>query len=1106
MNISPESGFLNFVDGRERDLAASDLSCAYCVEAAAGTGKTTLLIERLLTIVRSGEAELKDVVAITFTEKAAAELKVRLREQLEAHCRNSAGPQRGSYSQALAQLDRANISTIHAFAASLLRERPVEAEVDPGFEQLDEMGSQLLFDEVWQRWKEEELANLPPVLRRLLALEVSLDSIRTLAAKLLDNRDLALLPGPPPPPSPVNEIWGQIVAIVRKLEELKSRCTDEFDRGYRQIQELSNTIAQTPADELDRERAILLDLKVDIKSGAQKNWSPASACVEQKGLCKELRAILENAAERLGPNLVAGLQDWLKGFLLAVEGEKRVRGVLDFQDLLLKARNLVRDHPEVRRYFQRRIRFLLVDEFQDTDPLQAELVFFLAEQGADAKDWSQVQLAPDKLFLVGDPKQSIYRFRRADIRMYDRAKHLLSALHAPLIIRQNFRSSPRLLKAVNGLFAPQMLRSDYQADYVPLEPAPDRPDAGAGLALLFPSDTYVAGGMPGYFQHEAELIARFIQHVANSADSPVRVWDKQKKQARPPAFRDIAILFPVTSGLPYYEEALRACGVPFQLDAGRQFYARREVRDLLSVLQAVDNPEDAIAITAALRSRFFGLSDEDLFLYHHAGGRFHYLRQETEAFPRVAGSLQQLRRWHERRATTPLSVLVDGILDESCILQFSLMLPEGEQTVANLLRIVELARRFESQPGACLRALVTWLERRAAAEVAEADAALADQEDAIHMLTIHGAKGLEFPVVALASMACNQRQGENVLIDHAGGQIAISLRCGDHRLRTANFEPLAASEQQRGGAEDLRLFYVAATRAKDCLVVPRVAPANSRNARFLDFFDSQLQVYGGKPQRTTCIDGVLSVPAEDLPMPSASSAVLRQDVGILSASEELVAPILADRQSWSDSASNIGLTPHERSAHAGGLFLQCQQEVENLPKGACSQPTGQEEWRSGATAEALGTAFHRILHQVQLQDEPLLNVLVDHVAAALQVTQHAATLRDWVTRTLASLLLERVRKARRVWRELPFCVDYQGKVTEGYIDLLFEENGSLVLVNYKTEDVKPKDIAAAVEAHRPQMDPYCHAVGQLTGQYPRDLLLYFVRPGLTRAVSPSATE
>jgi ATP-dependent helicase/nuclease subunit A len=904
------------------------------------------------------------------------------------------------------------------------------------------MGSQLLFDAVWRTWKERQLEDPPAILRRLLALEINPESVQSLAGTLLENRDLALLDAPAPPPSPLNDIWGEVTEAVAKLLSLARYCIAPEDRGLRQIQRLAGVVARTPADELNRERTLLLDLAVASNLGSKGNWATEAACAEQKEICRQLKAMVEAAQTRLGPGLVAGVLDWLKGFLLAVEREKRKRGVLDFQDLLLKARDLVRDHPEVRAWFQQRFRFLLVDEFQDTDPLQAELVFYLGEEEARAQDWREVKLSRDKLFLVGDPKQSIYRFRRADIQIYQQAKRMMAVGGdgQALVIQQNFRSSPAVIEAVNRLFAPQMAGDEYQADYVPLVPAPGRTNPGPGLVLLFPPDGSAPGNMEGYFKSEAELLARCIKRIAHAGDSPLKIWDKRKKETRPPAFGDIAVLFPVTSGLGYYEDVLRACGVPFQVDAGRQFYTRRETRALLSVLAAIDNPEDAIAVAAALRSPFFGLSDADLFLFRHAGGRFHYLRRPPDGFPRMAHCLEQLRRWHRARARLSLSALLDLVLDESCVLQFLLLLPDGEQAVANLLRVVELARRFEAEPGAGTRTFLGWLEQRAAAELAEAETAFADeQEDAVHLLTIHAAKGLEFPVVALASLACNRRRREDVFIDHATRQIGISLKCGDHRLNAANFLGLAEAEQKRGRAEDLRLLYVAATRARDCLVLPRLAPepAGARTPRFLDFLDGPLSTYGERPEKTRLDNGVLLLRGEDLPAIDWSSSALRHGVGSHAPTDEMVAEILAEREAWRAGLAAIGVVPPEKDGEAGSRG-DSEPSASSFGRPGAGPDLAEETRQAGITARVLGSAFHRIMHALELQDERAPELLIERIAAAEGAGQHAAMLKAWVTGTLSSPLWARVRKAGRIWREAPFCIAHEGEVKEGSIDLLFE--------------------------------------------------------------------
>ena len=315
------------VDQKERERAGNDLDHSYCVEAAAGTGKTSLLLSRILSILASGRAELEHVVAITFTEKATAELKIRLREELEKALVASSGEQLKRFELGLEQLDRANISTIHAFASSLLRERPVEAGVDPGFEQLDEMGSDLLFDDTWQEWKEKQLEVGPPILRRLLSLEINLDrSLKPVARKLFENRDIALSMAVPPVQFDLENAWNGLGQRVGELVKLTSDCTDTTDAGYLQIQKLRTLLALgVEGDPLDRERTIYLDLDIK-KAGNQKNWKSADSCRHQKELCEQLKDWVDEVREQIGVSVAAALLTWLKDFLHEVEKEKQARG------------------------------------------------------------------------------------------------------------------------------------------------------------------------------------------------------------------------------------------------------------------------------------------------------------------------------------------------------------------------------------------------------------------------------------------------------------------------------------------------------------------------------------------------------------------------------------------------------------------------------------------------------------------------------------------------------------------------------------------------------------------------------------------------------------
>ena len=425
------------VDDDERRRAIEDLDTTFLVEAAAGSGKTTLLLGRIVNLVRSGRARLAEIAAVTFTEKAAADLRVRLRGELA----------RAGLHEALRELEIARIGTIHAFAAGLLRERPVEAGVDPGFTVADPLTARLLLDRAWEAWLPEALSDpsAAETVRQAIERGLGLERLRDLAFALVDARDrLGGLPDPEP-----------YAGAARRPERGGSRD----DRAARRARAGRRQGSGGPRGAGARGPGALgppdgglaggRSAERAPRPGAAARTSPRSSATRRSGGTRprwrnagpgssrsDERVEAARAVAR--HNLVAGLARWAAGFAAAYGLAKGRAGCLDFLDLLLGARDLVRDRADVRRDFQRGIRYLLVDEFQDTDPLQLEMVLSLAE-GAPA----------GSLFVVGDPKQSIYRFRRADIETYEDAQGTLAGRGEVLTIRANFRSSAAVLDAVN---------------------------------------------------------------------------------------------------------------------------------------------------------------------------------------------------------------------------------------------------------------------------------------------------------------------------------------------------------------------------------------------------------------------------------------------------------------------------------------------------------------------------------------------------------------------------------------------------------------------------------------------------------------------------------
>ncbi|MGH7359335.1 MAG: UvrD-helicase domain-containing protein, partial [Candidatus Rokuibacteriota bacterium] len=506
------------------------------------------------------------------------------------------------------------------------------------------------------------------------------------------------------------------------------------------------------------------------------------------------------------------------GFVDAYDRAKARAGCLDFLDLLVRARNLVRDRPDVRRDFQRAIRYLLVDEFQDTDPLQLETVLGLAADGP-----------PGSLFVVGDPKQSIYRFRRADIETYEAAKATIASRGAALTIRANFRSTRAILDAVNGVFEGVMIPPPdgaYQPAYAALEPSPKTEPGPPPVILGLSPDVPPATSAAEAFAQEARLVAAYLA--------------REVERDRRFRYGDVALLFRAMTGVAAYEDALRAAGIPFRTVGGRHYYDRSEVGWTIAALAAIEDPHDPVALVGALRSPFFGITDEALLRLHAAGGEFSYQRPlPAGAEPGLAGAWALLGALHRERNHVAPAAVVERLLADTEVLAAYALEPQGEARVANLLKVLDTARALEATGALTFRGLVRWLRDRGAARYEEEESAV-EAEDAVRLMTIHKAKGLEFPVVVVPDLGREASwRPPVVLADRASGRLAVNLgRLGDTALTTLDWAEAETREIQRVDAEALRVLYVALTRAERGLVLP--IPARPEGKGFFQYLAALL--------------------------------------------------------------------------------------------------------------------------------------------------------------------------------------------------------------------------------------------------------------------------
>jgi ATP-dependent helicase/nuclease subunit A len=1124
---------------RDRVIAGIERSCL--VEASAGTGKTSLMVERIRTIVETGAARLDQVAAITFTEKAAGELRFRLRQRLTARLAEPGLDAAGAVrlADAVLLLDRATVSTIHSFCTQLLRERPIEAGVTPGFGVADQVQAGILRDEVWDAWLATELARDSSPLEAALESGASLDGLRDLAVEMIRQRDLlsdldAVLPaaaaGSAEDPEAAWEAFrGAVQDLEQRIDGLLALCrAPGEDLAHRtmsgaraELRDLARNLADA---ERPRYRALVpVTLPRIGNKGSKKNWS-GDALAELRAARDAIRDAATAWASAFRADCTRRAVLGLLPFLEAYEAAKSDRNLLDFEDLLLRARDLVRDHPDVRRALRDTYSHLLVDEFQDTDPLQAEVVCSLADARDADGPWEEARIGPGRLFLVGDPKQSIYRFRRADIEMYDRAARILEASGgAREVIETNFRTRPAITRWVNDTFVRLMPPDEADAAHPPYspiaafrgEPEGDRP----GVVRLD-----VSGGEGGEGAKAAARRREEARAVAAFLSGPVRDWPVFDRHGaggwRPAGPGDVAILFRAFTALPLYEEVFRAAGVPYRVDGGKYYFQRLEVQALLSVLRAVDNPLDRTALVAALRGPLFGFSNDDLFRAAEEGA-LDAAGSAAPSNPALADARAAFRDWHRRRHVDGPSRIVEEVLVATRAVEFFSLTPIGEQRVANLLKILDEARRFEREPGA-FRAFIRYLSDREAELQAEAESPVVEEETGgvVQLLSVHKAKGLEFPVVVLADLAGGGVSGrEASLVDRSGPdgpRVGFQLKGLTGTGYTPGWEALKAREKIQADAEAIRLFYVAATRARDLLVLP-AAPGAKRAVGFHALLgDAALAELPVVPIDTRGVPD--EVPAFRDPRDFPAAGEIAGAVADIGAVRREFEEIRARRATaWPraipwvtpsgevesrDAASDADAPESHGAAlepDAPGSGARIDRDA--LPTGAPPPGAGADEIR--AAARRVGRAVHRTLETVAADGADLAERVE---AAALLEGLRSGDERTRAERLARAALRHpvwtRAHASQRALREVPFFRRLEsGVVLDGVCDLVFEEDGELVVVDWKTDRSDGAPLPDRAARHRRQLLGYALGLEGLAPLPVRELLLVFLDDGATEVVT-----
>lgn len=1054
------------------------------VEAGAGSGKTRALVDRIEALVLDDGVAMESIAAITFTEKAAAELRDRIRQRFED--RIATGDLFATVArEAVQQLDGAAVGTLHAFAQRILGEHPVEAGLPPGVEVLDEIGSQVEFE---LRWREflDDLLDDDTVGRSLLILEaggVRLDALRTVALQMAANWDLIEDRLPLDPPEPALFDVDGLVARFDDVLALRAHCVADADDAllpYFHDLEQNKSHLLGALDEIDA-LALVADMgeapraKRTLKPGNKGkagNWTIDVGDVRRS--IRGLGEVCDQATSWVTTAALHHIGARIGQFVLGAAEQRRASGRLEFHDLLVRARRLLRDssHGEaVRASLRARYTRLLLDEFQDTDPIQIELaVLIAAADGGPAigdRPWHDIEIDPGRLFLVGDPKQSIYRFRRADIGVYLAARDRVDD-RADLTV--NFRTTAPVIDFINDVFA-SLIQAEpgSQPAYVPLSAHRDAAaPTGPSVALLGADPIAERLDAEQLRAVEARSVALTIAEAIRG-DSPWTVDDGDGGW-RPAQPSDVCILLPARTSLPALERALDAVSMPYRAETSSLVYASREVRELMLTLRATADPTDELATVAALRSFVYGCGDDDLAHWRLGlHGRFSLradLPRDAGDHP-VADGLRHLAHLHEQRLWSTPAELLDRLIRERAVLESAIATGAPRDVWRRLRFVIDQARAWVDSGGTDLRAYLEWARLQGADNARVSETVLPEtDDDSVRIMTVHGAKGLEFPITVLSGMTTRFQKPSRgpAVVFPATGEVLLKV---SSRIASEGYDAWQPIDDQMDEHERLRLLYVATTRARDHLVVSLHREDRNVRTSASVLAEPALARHAAAAHDPAPSTFVAATPPARVALPGRTewAAERRQVVDRASTRTVVAATTLAAEAA---AASDPGLDKRSRDL--------------DLPP-----------WQKGRYGTAVGRAVHGVLQVVDLATGDGLT----DAAAAQSAAEGVANRQEIVSRLAASALTTDVARAAAAcpnWRELWVAAPVGDRLVEGYIDLLYRTPDGLVVVDWKTDQLGSTDeLAAKVARYRLQGASYAAALAGATGEAIARMVFVFLR-------------
>ncbi|MGH3073261.1 MAG: UvrD-helicase domain-containing protein [Gaiellaceae bacterium] len=992
------------------------------VSAGAGTGKTAVLVERFVRAVCDEGADVDSILVITYTKRAAGELRARIRAELRLRGR----------ADLARELDRAWISTIHGFCNRVLKTYPFQAGLDPRFRELDESQAAVLSGEAFEEALASFTSERQPDRLQLLTT-YGARGLRRMITGIFETlrsagRDLVLELGDRP-------------LLDERLEELRTAAGCLVDDAEATDLQRASAGALLEAVADDPRPDDLLDLTAHRARG------------ERAASYEEARLALEQSAlDQLAIRDRDLVQELLDGYASAYAAAKRRESALDFEDLQLLARDLLRDHPDIRDREALRFRAIMVDEFQDTNRLQCDLIDLLAE-GPGERD----------VFFVGDEFQSIYGFRHADVQVFRERRAEADTL---LPLTRNYRSRPEVLSVVNHLFG-----SEFGAEFQPLAASGEFPDPvfGTPVELLVTDKAAYADTGLHWRRAEAKNVARRVKELVDTGAASAG---------------EIVLLFAAGTDAEWYEEELREAGLATYRATGRGYFGQQQVVDLLSYLRLLQNRYDDEALVTVLASPFVGVSNDALLLLRRAarGPIFTGLERTLPADldPTDARLLRAFKQRYDRlaEAAPRLSlerlcerIVADHDYDLAVLAQW-----DGRRRYANLRKLARLARSYEELRGPDVEGFVRFVEEQEAVGAAERDAAAEEEgADAVRLLTIHAAKGLEFKVVVVADAGRDRNApSADEILCLADGRFGFRVAdpVSGKRHGVLGYEAVKDTRAAEDEAERLRLYYVAMTRAIDRLLISgsidrdRTADERTPIGWVLGRLDcaSELEDAGEAPieleregARVLVRVDRTQPPVE--PIAEPVPAVIDDDTGQLALFDAAQAPPLPP---LAPALAPIQALPEpplhdvrRLSYSALALFDRCSYRyyVERVAGMRPARAHGTVPGQTGLVATEIGDAVHRLLELVDLSAPAAPDL--EHVRGWYPAVtdEELARIGAFVAAYCGSELAQRIAALPGARPERPFAFEHDGVLLHGRLDVLHVDGPRALVLDYKTNSL-----------------------------------------------------